>query len=174
MKRELIRKGLNSLIKAENVFIVIAYIVILGVIITGVVSRYVMRHAIFGLEEVALMTVAYVFYIGAACATRDERHITTNVLHLFPISTRGRRIIKVLITAWSFVAFSIFSYYIVQYVIMVANMPAEHAPFHFPKVFYTAGVGVGFVLMSLHALQKFIEAVRGQGFETETLTERPG
>lgn len=157
----LARRGLNPLIKVENVFIVIAYIVILGVIITEVVSRYVMRSAIFGLEEVALLTVAYAFYIGAACATRDERHITTNVLHLIHIPPRGIKFIKYFTTFLSFAAFSVFAYYMITYVIMVANMPAEYAPFHFPKVYYTAGVGVGFVLMSLHALQKFIEEVRG-------------
>ncbi len=174
MIQKSIRKVFNAVVKAENTFLIIAYIVILGVIIIEVVSRYVMRHAITGLEEIALITVAYAFYIGAACATRDERHIAAEVLHLFHIPPRGLRFIKRLTTGWSFVAFSIFSYYMLQYVIMVANMPAEYMPFHFPKVYYTAGVGVGFVLLVLHALQKFIEALRGQGFETEKLAEGPG
>ena len=173
MIRKTISKVLNAVVKAENAFLIIAYTVILGVIIIEVVSRYLMRAAIFGLEEVALMTVAYAFYIGAACATRDERHIAAEVLHLFHVPPRGLKFIKRLTTGLSFVAFSIFSYYIIQYVIMVANTPAEYAPFHFPKVYYTGGVGVGFVLLVLHALQKFIEALRGQGFETEKLAEGP-
>ncbi|MFC1931022.1 TRAP transporter small permease [Chloroflexota bacterium] len=173
MVRKSIRNLLNAFVKAENVFLIIAYIVILGVIIIEVVSRYVMRSAIFGLEEVALLTVSYAFYIGAACATRDERHITAEVLHLVHVPPRGLRFIKRLTTAWNFVAFSIFSYYIMQYVISVANSPAEYAPFHFHKVYYTAGIGVGFVLIALHALQKFIEALRSQSLKTEGLTEIP-
>ena len=173
MIRKTISKVLNAVVKAENAFLIIAYTVILGVIIIEVVSRYVMRSAIFGLEEVALLTVAYAFYIGAACATRDERHIAAEVLHLFHVPPRGLKFIKRLTTGWNFVAFSIFSYYMIQYVIMVANSPAEYAPFHFSKVYYTAGVGVGFVLLVLHSLQKFIEALRGQGFETEKLAEGP-
>jgi len=173
MIQKSISKVFNAFVKVENVLIIIAYTIILGVIVIEAVSRYVMRSAIFGLEEVALLTVAYAFYLGAACATRDGRHISAEVLHLFHVPPRGIRFIKRLTTAWEFLAFAVFSYFIMQYVIMVGNSPAEYAPFHFPKVYYTAGVGVGFVLITLHSLQKFIEALRGQNLETENLTERP-
>jgi hypothetical protein len=45
---------------------------------------------------------------------------------------------------------------------MVAGMPAVYEPFRFAKVYYTAGVGVGFILMTLHALIKLFEEVRGK------------
>ncbi len=48
-----------------------------------IVLRYVFHAPLFGIEEIVIMTAAWLYFIGVAYTTRTESHVKVEIVYLF-------------------------------------------------------------------------------------------
>lgn len=65
-------------------------------IFIGVVSRSVFKHPLFGLEELVLLVVIWIYMLGAVLASQQRDHLTADFVSLFIKSQTSLRMIRLL------------------------------------------------------------------------------
>lgn len=143
---------LKSLVWIEQYLLIAAYVLIPVLIVIEAFSRYLMRAAVIGIEEICLLIVAYAYYLGAAYATKKKDHITVRVLHLLPLSPKLVVFSKYLTTFLSLVCATSVTWFLIRYFLFVAKSPGLYSPFNFHKVYYVAGPTIGWILICAYTL----------------------
>jgi len=160
----LVRKvwfGLNGIL---NLSMMTAFALMTLTVTIGVILRYILGSGLLGLEEFALLIVAYAFYIGAALGIRDRQHVTVSLLNILPISAGSMKFIRLLTDFMTMVAGTLIAYYMVQHWLFVSAGPGIYVPFPFHERFVVAGVAIGWTLICIFSTVNFVKTVcrRGQ------------
>lgn len=148
---------------ATNWIVTVAYFALIVLIITEGVTRYVMRGMPMGIEEVALIFAAWMFFIGISLATRDNRQITVSIINMIPIPKVFHRPLDIAGDVISVVIAGYFAYITVLHCWHVQEHGFSYEPFTFSSNVQIGAVGLGMTLMTIYLLRNGIRRIRRTG-----------
>ncbi len=76
------RKSLNIVVKAEEIMIGALMLWVAAAMFLQVVLRYIFHAPLFGIEEVVILTAAWLYFVGIAYATKTESHVKVEIVSL--------------------------------------------------------------------------------------------
>ena len=164
----IVRRVLTAFANTESAIIVATSFSVVTLIMVVVIARHVLSRSVMGLEEIALLLAMYLYYVGAARASKVHRQITVRILFLFPLPTPIRKVIDTIVSFLCFGVATYFAYHMTAYCLWLAG--PGHAMlyepiFEWPLYAVTSALVVGLVLTSLYTLTQFVQKVRGYGYE---------
>ena len=139
-----------------------AVALVLVAITIAVVSalRYIFSFAIFGLEEATVVMAVYVYYIGAALASRDEAQIRVSIIEAILKRSRARQIIDLIADCVTFTVCFIFAYYAFDYARWTITAGIIIEPLGWPQLAIAFSLMLGLGLMGLHHLEQFVRTLQ--------------
>lgn len=137
------------------------FLIVVAIAITiEAILRYAFSYAILGLEEVMLIIGLYVYFLGSACASRDEAQIRVSIIDQVPIPALTRHVFNTTISFIAFVICGIYAYYSFLYVQWTVVTKVTIPPLNWPHIILGLSMLLGLTLMALHHLTHFIEYLR--------------
>lgn len=76
------RKSLNIVVKAEEIIIGVVTLWVTFAIFLQVVLRYIFHAPLFGIEEIVILTAAWLYFVGIAYTTKTESHVKVEIVSL--------------------------------------------------------------------------------------------
>jgi TRAP-type C4-dicarboxylate transport system permease small subunit len=153
----LLTKGFNIL---TNSILAIGVAAIATLVTLEAVLRYTMHAMPIGLEELALIIAAWVYFLGIALASRDRKQITVNILSVVRIGPRIAAGINLIASFFSVGASGLFAYFAIVYSLKVYTIGTTLPPFHWPAGVLVLSLPVGLVLASLYEVQELVRKLR--------------
>ncbi len=76
--------------------IVFLSILVAGGLVLGIVMRSVFNQPMFGLEEIVLFSVMWLYMLGATLASRERSHLRADVAATYIKNPRYKRLVRIL------------------------------------------------------------------------------
>ena len=77
------QKSLNIVVKAERIIMGVVMLWITVAIFVQIILRYIFHAPLFGIEEIVILTAAWLYFIGVAYTTKTEGHVKVDIINLF-------------------------------------------------------------------------------------------
>ena len=165
---------LNSrLVRIFNLFMEIILIVTSAVIITlityYVITRYLLGLNFNGFEEIAILIIVWMYFIGSANASREQSHISADMLDLF---IKKFKVKKGLQLFYRFVGMGVLCFMIYLSIDFMSFNAERHVAtiiFKWPMYIYHFSMVLGFCLMlfydichTVNAILEYKKVLRGE------------
>lgn len=140
----------------QETIIVIAASATCLLFVAEVVARYVLKTDFLGYDELVLLAVVWLYFIGGGYAMYKKGHINAEML---PLMLKGRKLqIARLFTIWAtFVIAVVLVVWGVEFVIYSVSRPSSTTVLHIPKVMAQSSLVVGYALVAFYSLLYSIE-----------------
>ena len=125
-----------------------------------VFTRYVMGEPLFGLEEITLICVMWLYMIGAAMACRSRSHLKAELIQLLVRHQGGLRAIQVLTTLISLVMAVFITLWSFDLVVWGLEKQQSTPVFQIPWVVSQSSLFVGGMFFTLYFVRDLIVDVR--------------
>ena len=144
----------------KNIVAVVLSLVVAVLMVVVVVTRYVLGAPIFGLEEIILISVMWLYMIGASLACRERSHLKADMVGLLVKNPRILQAIQVLTTAISLVM----AIYITQWAFSLVSFSFRRVQttpvFEIPWYFSQAALLVGGIMFTIYLTRDLIVDIR--------------
>ncbi len=114
----------------------------------------------FGSEELTLFVAFWLYFMGAACASRENTHISADMLSLFSDSPKVRAIADIVKNVIGGAMSALFTYWCFNYVVWQANMGAKSAVYKLPVIIATTPILICFFLWTLYLIRDLVNAIK--------------
>ena len=156
-----ILSGADRLIGGLQNFMAVGLSLIVAcLMVFEVLTRYLLGEPLFGLEEIVLISVMWLYMVGASLACRERSHLKADMVGLFIKNQRILQGIQVLTTAISLVM----ALYITQWAFSLTAFSFSRGQitpvFEIPWYISQAGILFGGVMFSVYLLRDLIVDVR--------------
>jgi TRAP-type C4-dicarboxylate transport system permease small subunit len=153
-------RGLLSIESLEQAVMNVSFVIVLGAISWGVLSRYVVPTPATWVEEITSISFAWLIFVGAAEVHRRHQHVSVDLLtSILPAPVQ--RLLAVLVEAFV-VAFCFYVAYlgVLQTIVMHTSMTSL---LRIPLSVSYAGFTLGISLVGLRGVQRLIRSLRPAG-----------
>ena len=135
----------------DTVVAICLIVVILGMAAT-VYSRYVISGAVIGLEDICVFAGEWMYFIGAAIATRKDVHIEGGMVTLVFKNPQKVKYIKIVAKVITMLFLAYVCINACLYFQMIDAIDIRTTSLKIPKVYFFGSVIVGVILMIFHEL----------------------
>lgn len=150
-------RAIGWLVLAQRIVCVLLVVVLLVLIMTQAVSRYVFDMPLRWTEEVARFVFIWMAFVGGGFVMGEGRHIAVDIIGR-AVGRRGRVAVELLATIVAVVVAGVIIVAAVPYVSRMMNIGS--AAVGIPRGLWIVAVPVGLGLMGLHAVVNAVVAVR--------------
>ena len=147
-----VEKFLAMVIENSMVFLSLALALLMA---TQVFLRYVLKFPFLGIEEMAPLFAAWVYFLGMAFVTRKRDHMGGGILILVCKNHLLIKIIRLLGTVICLFVVCIFCFYASKMAIFNMGLGRLSTYMRLPKYLWDFSVVVGFVLTELYLVMQF-------------------
>lgn len=156
---KIIRK-LDDLLKwVQNWILVITGTAVGIMIIVNAAFRFLAIDW-FGSEELTLFVAFWLYFMGAACASREGTHICADMIALFTDNVKILSVVGVIKNLVGLAMSVTFTVWCAQYVAWQAGLGAKSVVYKLPVIISTIPILICFVLWSLYLLRDLIISAR--------------
>lgn len=113
----------------------------------------------FGSEELTLFVAFWLYFMGAACAARDDTHISADMVALFTENPKIRAVIDVIKNTIGTAMCAVFTVWCFRYVSWQMSLGAKSAVYKLPVVISTIPILICFFLWTLYLIRDLLKAV---------------
>lgn len=156
------RAALDHLVQGEKVIIFAVSIFISIGMFIQVILRYVFFTTVFGLEEILLFTVGWLYFIGGAYSVHTESYIKADILPLIAKNTRIRKPFEIVSLVLSLIAALLFSYYTLKYAIWMGRNHLLSPTFFISMNYSFGALVVGGILTSIHFFLLLLQKMKSK------------
>ena len=155
----------TALSKVIKPIVIALSLLVAGAMVLGIVTRSVFNSPMFGLEEIILFSVMWLYMLGAALASRERSHLSADFVSVVFTDPSWRHRMHLLATCISLVmvcAFVIWSFNLLNWGL---NMQQSTPVFQLPLYLSQSSLfcaSVLFLFYTLRDLLNDIQALRGQ------------
>ena len=125
-----------------------------------VVIRYATPINFNGFEEIIILLVVWLYFIGSANASREKSHIAADMLDLFIKSERAKQSLKFFSQVVGFIVLAIMLVLSLDYMAFNIEYDTKTVIYRFPMYIYHGSMVLGFILMLLYDTCHLIKTVR--------------
>lgn len=148
--------------KAILLVLVAAAVLLGGIMIVQIVLRYVLVQPFLGIEETSVLFGLWFYFLGAAWATRCDRHISVDLINILVKSPSARMSVRLAQHAATAAFGGFFSYYAVDYLISVMRSGRRSSYLDWPSGIWVSSMVVGFALMTLFSVLNAVSTWQGR------------
>ena len=113
----------------------------------------------FGSEELTLFVAFWLYFMGAACASRDDTHISADMVSLFTTNPKIRAIIDVIKNTIGTAMSAVFTVWCFKYVSWQAQLGAKSSVYKLPVIIATIPILICFALWTLYLIRDLVKAL---------------
>lgn len=128
-----------------------------------VLGRYVLRTPFIGVEELLSLAAIWLYFLGAAYATRNGSHVGGGVVEDFVRSPLVAAAIKVLADAISLLVVCIYAILAVRYTIDTVELGRLTSFLRWPRWLWTGAMVSGFACCTVYVLRDLVRSVSRLG-----------
>lgn len=134
---------------------------LMGIILIGVIWRYLLNNPIFGIEDLSVLVLSVVAACAVFYGARNEAHVSVNIIRNL-LSRKGMRVTDLLMRLATLFALGVATYALFkkacgfEKACITENLSIEHWPFY-----YVLGVAMG--LYGIHVLVRLIWSLQNWG-----------
>lgn len=155
-----ILKKLDSMLQWVQDWILIITGTAVGLmILVNALFRF-LRIDWFGSEELTLFVAFWLYFTGAAYASRENTHISADMLSLFTSNVKVRAVADIVKNTIGAVMAAVFTYWCFNYVSWQANLGAKSAVYKLPIIISTIPILICFLLWTLYLVRDLVSAVK--------------
>ena len=114
----------------------------------------------FGSEELTLFVAFWLYFTGAAYASRENTHISADMLSLFTSNVKVRAIADIVKNTIGAVMAAVFTYWCFNYVSWQADLGAKSAVYKLPIIISTIPIFICFLLWTLYLARDLVYAIK--------------
>lgn len=154
-----VNKFFDNIQKAEELFCVIVFVVMVSAAFLQVIIRYVLKASIPGPEEVSRLFSIMLTYMGCAIAVREGSQITIDALgHLVADKPKLKKISNVVIYVLGIIFAVVYSYLFYDYFVYAIKSKQVTIALGIPLAI---GIGTMFISIAL-TLFHYVELLVGE------------
>ena len=148
----------RGLKKLQEVVIVVTAVVSTMIFVVEVILRYVLKIDFLGYDELVLLAIMWLYFIGGSYAMYEKKHISADMLQLI-LKGKDRQLeFARMIVGWVlFVIVLILAIWGVQFFQYAMGRPANTTVWRMPKLWAQSALTVGYILMAFYAFVYAIE-----------------
>jgi TRAP-type transport system small permease protein len=156
-----VKKISETFARIQEYFTSFLTIVLPLLVVAQVLLRYVFRAPLFGIEEIMLFPIIWLYMIGGANASRKRCHIDCGILTLYiKEGTKGRAVFNVVRSTISIVV-SLWLTYWAYWYFMYSLSTWKFSPLlKYPMFFAESAVFIGLVLMTIYTIVEWIDVFK--------------
>lgn len=131
----------------------------------------------FGSEELTLFVAMWLYFVGVICASRDDTHISADMMNLFTKNEKILNIIGVIKNLIGLAVCGMFTVWCVNYVSWQAGLGAKSAIYKIPVIVGTIPILLAFAFWLLYLFRDLctnINNLRGASASIENRNEMEG
>ena len=159
-KKSILMIPWNGLVKLQEVMLIITSVLVALSLNVMVFLRYVLKADLYGIEEIIVLIVMWLYFIGGSYGSYKKSHIKAGLVAMFVKNGKALlwiELVQSLFTAFLFVVISIYSIQFLSWDFVVQSKTPLH---QIPYAVGHAAVTVGFILMAFYALVYLIIDIR--------------
>lgn len=147
----------NMLSKFERAIMVATSVVIVVLVMIQVILRYVFKHPIMGVEEMATLLGFWMYFIGAASGSRERSHIRADLLNVLVKDSRRLVFIKSIVSLFTLTMVALMTNWTWNYVTWSIKTYELSPSLGIPMIYSQAALFVAALLMLLYTLVEFMD-----------------
>ncbi|RKL64800.1 hypothetical protein CR203_24350 [Salipaludibacillus neizhouensis] len=153
------RFNLKTLVKVQKGIMIISSILILIGLFLSVCLRYVFKIDLFGIEELLLIPIFLLYFIGAAQGSYEKSHITADILESYVKSGKIKAWNRLVTSVVVLIVCLIITFWNSQYIFWSFNNGGNTSGYQIPLFIPHGTVLIGFILMSFYSLIDFFRQI---------------
>ena len=135
-------------------------VVVAGLEFIQVVTRYVFKIPVMGLEEVLIYFALWLYVLGSVNASREDTQITANVLDVFLKTERSKLTIRVIGDVLGLVVALCLTWWAWDYFLYALRVWKLSPTRYIPTFYAECSLFIGLALMTIYGSVHFIRNVR--------------
>lgn len=150
---------MNILVKVQKGIMIISSLVILMGLFLSVCFRYVLEMDLFGIEELLLIPIFLLYFIGAAQGSYEKSHITADIVDSYIKNQKIKAWNRMVTSLVTLIVCLIITFWNTQYLVWSFHNGGNTAGYQIPLYIPHGTVLIGFLLMSLYSLIDFARQI---------------
>ncbi|MFC4350385.1 TRAP transporter small permease [Fodinicurvata halophila] len=145
-----LRKTDSIVLRIQATIVVLANLFVLFGVSAIAFQRYVFGGSLYGMDELIVIAAFWMYFIGAAYATRYHRHISADIISVY---LRGRRIgdlVQLLSSVITLGLSGLFTYWAWEMFSWSLAKGGETPVFGIPNLVLHTSILLGFIFMTLY------------------------
>ena len=155
----ILRKIDGFIEKVEGWILIITGTAVGVMILANAIFRF-LRVDWFGSEELTMFVAFWLYFVGAACASRDDTHISADMVSLFTSNPKVRATVNLVKTVIGLVISAVFTVWCFNYVAWQATMGAKSSVYKLPVIISTIPILFSFVMWTLYLIRDIVRNVK--------------
>ena len=158
--KELAKYADRFLAAMQEGILIFTSLMLSGLMVTEVVSRYFLGYPIWGWEELAMLCAMWLYMIGAAMAAHDRSHLKTEIMPLLVKDPQKLRLIEALATFIALVMAGFMTYWSCDLFLWGLKYRQETPIFGIPWVVAQSSMFLAAILISVYFLHELVDNIR--------------
>lgn len=148
------------LVAMQGGILIFASLMLAGLMVTEVISRYFLGYPIWGWEELAMLSAMWIYMIGAAMAAYDRSHLKTEIMPLLIKDPRKLRLTRALALLIALVMAGFMVYWSSDLFFWGLEQRPLTPVFHIPWVVAQSSLFLAAILISIYFLHELVDNIR--------------
>jgi TRAP-type C4-dicarboxylate transport system permease small subunit len=128
-------------------------------IVTSVLTRYILKTSMFGVEEIILLVAMWLYFIGGVYGSYKDNHITADVLSTYVKSEKTKRILRIFVTGLCLVISIILAVWGIIYINWSLQVGGATVGLQIPMIFLRLPLCIGFIMMCLFNVYHLVNVI---------------
>ena len=155
------RLSINKmLLKIERFILMVVPILVMLLLVTSVVMRYIFKMDLFGIEELMAIVAMWMYMIGAAYASYENSHIRADILETFIQNPKTKALFKIIENIIVLIVLVPFVYWGLQYASWNIASGNKTAFWKLPMLLSQIPITIGLILMLIYTIIHLIKITR--------------
>lgn len=149
----------KAFLKLQSFLLIVCNLGSAFIVVFNVFMRYVLRVDFFGMDEVLLILMIWMYCIGGAYGSYEGSHITADILGSYIKDEKKLKILKVIQNLVSILVLVIMTFYVWKYLSWSFQKGGRSTALKYPLIIPQLSLGIGFTLMLIFHGIHFIDAI---------------
>ncbi len=151
---------MNILLKSQKFILILANIIVTLTLFVTVILRYVLKIDLFGVDELLLIPIFLLYFIGGAQGSYENNHIRADLLESYITSEKALDILKLINQIFVIIIGGIIVYWSFTYLLWSVNSGGNTPGWKIPLYLPHGTILIGFALMLFYTIIQFIQQIK--------------
>ncbi len=153
-------KKLDNVLKwAEEWILVLTGTTVMMMILVNAACRF-LKLDWFGSEELTMFVAFWLYFMGAACASREKTHICADMFSLFTQNPNVLHMVSLVKNVISLVVCALFTWWCVNYVKWQGTMHAKSSVYKLPVIIATIPMMISFIFWTIYLVRDLADDLK--------------
>ncbi len=143
-------------VTAQKVVVIFTSLALAGMMVIEVFTRYFLGYPIWGWEELAMISVMWLYMIGATMASYEGSHLKTDIMSLWVKNPRSLAVIRALTTLIALAMAGYMAYWSSDLMLWGLKQRQTTPVFKIPWVVAQSSLFVAGVMISVYFLRDLV------------------